>query len=223
MRNCETAELYKTAASVAFEYITGFKYPWEALSGLGDEIIKIGKSLPADKYELVGENVWIARSATVARSASISGPCIIDEDAEVRHCAFIRGKAIVGKGAVVGNSTELKNCVLFDCVQVPHYNYVGDSILGYKSHMGAGAITSNVKSDKTPVVIKSGEARLETGLKKCGAFLGEFVEVGCGSVLNPGTVIGRESSVYPLSSVRGTVAAKSIYKSRSEIALKLDK
>ena len=220
MRCCETSELYKTSASIAYGYISGFRYPWEALSGLGEEIVRIGKSLSPEKYQLVGDNIWIARSATVAASASISGPCIIDENAEVRHCAFIRGKAIVGKGSVVGNSTELKNCVLFDGVQVPHYNSVGDSVLGYKSHMGAGSITSNVKSDKTPVVIKNGTAFIDTGLKKCGAFLGDGVEVGCGAVLNPGTVIGAGSSVYPLTSVRGVIPAASICKASGVVVEK---
>ena len=217
MRYCETSKLYKTSASIAYGYISDFRYPWEALSGLGEEIVRIGKGLSPEKYELVGDDIWIARSATVAASASISGPCIIDENAEVRHCAFIRGKAIVGKGSVVGNSTELKNCVLFDGVQVPHYNYVGDSILGYRSHMGAGSITSNVKSDKTPVTVKNGTDFIDTGLKKCGAFLGDLVEIGCGSVLNPGTVIGVNTSVYPLSSVRGVLPSECIYKSHCEI------
>ena len=210
-------ELYLTRASVAFDYVLSFEYPWQALSGIGAAILRIGAELDLARYDRVGDNVWIAKSARVAQSALISGPCIIDEDAEVRHCAFVRGSAIVGKRAVVGNSTELKNCILFDGVQVPHYNYVGDSILGYKSHMGAGAITSNVKSDKTPVIIKGGEVQIATGLKKCGAFLGDFVEVGCGSVLNPGTVIGARSSVYPLSSVRGVIASDSIYKHSGEV------
>ena len=213
----KTMELYENADSIACDFVLSFEYPWEALAGIGEEIIRIGNTLSSEKYDLVGECVWIAKSATVAPTASISGPCIIDENAEIRHCAFIRGKAIVGKGAVVGNSTELKNSILFDGVQVPHYNYVGDSILGYKSHMGAGAITSNVKSDKSLVVIKSGEEQIATGLKKCGAFLGDFVEVGCGSVLNPGTVIGKDSCVYPLSSVRGVVAPFNIYKNCGEI------
>lgn len=214
----KTKELYIANASIAYDYISSFEYPWEALPEIGKEIISIGNKLPMDRFELVGDCVWIAKSAKIASSASISGPCIIDENAEVRHCAFIRGKAIVGKGAVVGNSTELKNCILFDGVQVPHYNYVGDSILGYKSHMGAGAITSNVKSDKTPVIIKSGDEQAVTGLKKCGAFLGDLVEIGCGSVLNPGTVIGPRSSVYPLSSVRGVISSDSIYKHSGEVA-----
>jgi NDP-sugar pyrophosphorylase family protein len=213
----KTKDLYIANCSIAYGYISSFEYPWQALSGIGAAILRIGAGLDSARYDRVGDNVWIAKSARVAQSALISGPCIIDEDAEVRHCAFVRGSAIVGKWAVVGNSTELKNCILFDGVQVPHYNYVGDSILGYKSHMGAGAITSNVKSDKTPVIIKGGEVQIATGLKKCGAFLGDFVEVGCGSVLNPGTVIGARSSVYPLSSVRGVISSDSIYKHSGEV------
>ena len=195
-------------------------YPWELLPKIGAYIIELGGSLPADKYEKRGENIWIAKSAKVAPTAYMNGPCIIDEDAEIRHCAFIRGNAIVGKGAVVGNSTELKNVILFNKVQVPHYNYVGDSILGFKSHMGAGSITSNVKSDKTLVVVKSSYGNIETGLKKMGAMLGDNVEVGCNSVLNPGTVIGRNSNIYPTSMVRGYVEADSIYKRQGEIAEK---
>lgn len=209
--------LYDLNHTRAADIFDGLTYPWEALDRLAGFIRELGKSLPADRFRQTGEEVWIAKSAKVFDSAYIAGPCIIDEDAEVRHCAFIRGSALVGKGAVVGNSTELKNCLLFDGVQVPHYNYVGDSILGYKSHMGAGSITSNVKSDKTPVSVRSGEERLETGRKKFGAMLGDFVEVGCGSVLNPGTVVGSRSNIYPLSSVRGFVPARSIYKSRCEV------
>lgn len=194
--------------------------PWEVLPEIGDFIIKLGKTLDPSEYEEKSENVWIAKSATVAPTASITGPAIIGKDAEVRHCAFIRGKAIVGEGAVVGNSTELKNAVLFNKVQVPHYNYVGDAVLGYKSHMGAGSICSNVKSDKKLVVVKDGDEKIETGLKKFGAMLGDHVEVGCGSVLNPGTVIGRNSNIYPLSPVRGCVPADSIYKNAKEIVKK---
>ena len=179
--------------------------------------MELGATLDPEKFEKRGEDVWIAKSATVFESAYIAGPCIIDEEAEVRHCAFIRGSVIVGKGSVVGNSTEMKNSIIFDNVQVPHYNYVGDSILGYRSHMGAGSITSNVKSDKTLVKVSVDGNRVETGLKKFGAMLGDFVEVGCGSVLNPGTVIGKNSNIYPLSSVRGTVPANSIYKSKGEV------
>jgi NDP-sugar pyrophosphorylase family protein len=187
---------------------------------IGDFIVKLGNALPGDRYGDRGGNVWVAKSATVAPTALLTGPCIIGENAEVRHCAFIRGNALVGEGAVVGNSTELKNVILFNKVQVPHYNYVGDSILGFKAHMGAGSITSNVKSDKKPVVIKGNGESVETGRKKVGAFLGDNVEVGCGSVLNPGTVIGRGSNVYPLSSVRGVVPAESIYKKKGEVVAK---
>ena len=188
------------------------------LPKIHDFILELGSRLPEDKYEKRGEDIWIAKNAKVAPTACLNGPLIVDEEAEIRHCAFIRGSAIVGKGAVVGNSTELKNVILFNKVQVPHYNYVGDSVLGFKAHMGAGSITSNVKSDKTPVVVKKGEnIHIETGLKKMGAMLGDHVEVGCNSVLNPGTVIGRESNVYPCSSVRGVVPARSIYKKKTEI------
>jgi NDP-sugar pyrophosphorylase family protein len=210
-------DLDQTIAAGIFENKT---YPWEVLADIGDYIIKLGNSLDENEYEKKGENIWIAKSASVAPTAFINGPCIIGKEAEVRHCAFIRGNAIVGEGAVVGNSTELKNVILFNKVQVPHYNYVGDSILGFKAHMGAGSITSNVKSDKKPVVIKSADGEVETGRKKVGAFLGDNVEVGCGSVLNPGTVIGRQSNVYPLSSVRGVVPADSIFKKQDDIVTK---
>ena len=210
-------DLEHTQAKALLEQVT---YPWEALAGIGDFILELGKSLPNADYDHPAENVWIAKSAKVAPTASITGPCIIGPETEVRHCAFIRGNALVGAGAVVGNSTELKNVILFDKVQVPHYNYVGDSILGYKAHMGAGSITSNVKSDKLLVVIKNGDEKIETGRKKVGAMLGDHVEVGCGSVLNPGTVVGRNSNIYPLSSVRGVVPANSIYKKQGEIAEK---
>ncbi len=206
-----------TIASAIFDNI---EYPWEALSKIGDFIIELGMKLPKDEYTMISENVWVANSAKIAPTAFIGSPAIIDKDAEVRHCAFIRGNAIVGKGAVVGNSTELKNVILFDKVQVPHYNYVGDSILGYKSHMGAGSITSNVKSDKTLVTIKNGDEKIVTGLKKMGAILGDEVEVGCNSVLNPGTVVGSHSNIYPLSMVRGYVKANSIYKNCNEIVEK---
>lgn len=200
------------------------EYPWEVLGKIHDFIIELGNTLPDDRYEKRGENIWIARTAKVAPTACLNGPLIVDEEAEIRHCAFVRGNAIVGKGAVVGNSTELKNVILFNRVQVPHYNYVGDSILGFKSHMGAGTITSNVKSDKTLVVLKSAEGEeLATGLKKMGAMLGDFVEVGCNSVLNPGTIIGRNSNVYPLSSVRGFLPEGSIYKRQGEIVTKIEK
>lgn len=212
--------LYNLEETIAAELFERAVYPWELLPEISNFIIELGKKLPEDKFTQIKENVWIANSATVAPTASINGPIIIDEEAEVRHCAFIRGNAIVGKGAVVGNSTELKNVILFNKVQVPHYNYVGDSILGFKSHMGAGSITSNVKSDKTLVVVKNGEEELETGLKKFGAMLGDHVEVGCNSVLNPGTVIGRNSNIYPTSMVRGCIPAGSIYKKKGEIVLK---
>ena len=196
------------------------EYPWQALAGLKEFIRALGPTLPAEEYDCIGEDVYVAKTATVAPTAFIGGPCIISDGAEIRHGAFIRGSAIVGAGAVVGNSVELKNCVLFDGVQVPHFNYVGDSILGYKSHMGAGAVTSNVKSDKTPVSILFGAERVLTGRKKLGALLSDFVEVGCNSVLNPGTVIGTHSNVYPLSSVRGYVPENSIYKSRDAVVTK---
>ena len=192
------------------------------LPEIGDFIVKLGSTLSPEEYDCLEGDIWIAKSAKVAPTASISGPAIIGRDAEVRHCAFIRGKVIVGDGAVVGNSTELKNSVLFNKVQVPHYNYVGDSILGFKSHMGAGSICSNVKSDKKLVIVKDGEEKVETGLKKFGAMLGDHVEVGCGSVLNPGTVIGRNTNIYPLSPVRGCVPANSIYKNKDEVITKED-
>ena len=206
---------YKEAA----EYLRGFTYPWEALSGIKELIRRIGSTLPANEFDHPSEDVWIARDAKVFPSAYIGGPCIIGHETEVRQCAFIRGSALVGNNCVVGNSTELKNVILFDNVQVPHFNYVGDSILGYKSHMGAGSITSNVKSDKTLVVVNDGRTKIETGLKKFGAMLGDNVEVGCNSVLNPGTVVGRRSSIYPTSCVRGVVPADSIWKlsGRAEI------
>lgn len=213
-------EMYDLSQTIAAGIFDGCTYPWEALKKIGDYIIELGKKLPTEEYEQVDEYVWIAKDAKVAKSASITGPCIIGKGAEVRHCAFIRGNALVGEGAVVGNSTELKNVILFNKVQVPHYNYVGDSILGYKSHMGAGSITSNVKSDKKLVVVKDGDEAIETGLKKFGAMLGDEVEVGCGSVLNPGTVVGRNANIYPLSSVRGVVKANSIYKKQGEIVEK---
>lgn len=210
-------DLYDLKETIAGEIFEGVVYPWEVLPKIHDFIIELGKRLPGELYEEKGENIWIAKSATVAPTACLNGPLIVDEDAEIRHCAFIRGNALVGKGAVVGNSTELKNVILFNKVQVPHYNYVGDSILGFKSHMGAGSITSNVKSDKTPVIIHNGDTTVETGLKKMGAMLGDCVEVGCNSVLNPGTVIGKNSNVYPTSMVRGVVPEGHIYKSKTEI------
>lgn len=215
---CRIEELYDLTHTAAAEYLAGFTYPWEALKGIKDLILSLGEKLGED-YTQVSPQVWVHNTAKVAPTAYLGAPCIIGANTEVRHCAFIRGSALVGEGCVVGNSTELKNVILFDSVQVPHYNYVGDSILGYKSHMGAGSITSNVKSDKSLVVIHTGEG-IPTGIKKVGALLGDFVEVGCGSVLNPGTVIGRNSNVYPLSSVRGVVPANSIYKTGGVIAAK---
>lgn len=220
MENAKISNLYDLDQTIAKELFEGLTYPWEALAKISDFIRKLGPTLDPERYEQRGENVWVAKSASVAPTALLNGPLIIDEEAEIRHCAFIRGNAIVGKGAVVGNSTELKNVVIFNSVQVPHYNYVGDSILGYKSHMGAGSITSNVKSDKTLVVVKDKEEKIETGLKKFGAMLGDYVEVGCNSVLNPGTVIGSHTNIYPLSSVRGVVPANSIYKNKNEVVAK---
>lgn len=220
LKGITVKELFAENDSLGYALLKTVTYPFEALRLISDYIKKIGPTLDPEIYEQKGENIWIAKSAKVAPTASITGPCIIGEGTEVRHCAFIRGSALVGNNCVVGNSTELKNVILTDTVQVPHYNYVGDSVLGSHSHMGAGSITSNVKSDKTLVVIKSGYERYETGLKKMGAVLGDFVEVGCGSVLNPGTVIGKNTNVYPLSSVRGVVPENSIYKKAGEVALK---
>ena len=220
MEQCKITNMYDLSKTIAADLFKGATYPWEVLPRIGAFIIALGETLDEEKFVRRGENIWVAKSAKIATTASLNGPLIIDEGAEIRHCAFIRGNAIVGKGSVVGNSTELKNVVIFDGVQVPHYNYVGDSILGHKSHMGAGSITSNVKSDKTLVVVKNGQEKIETGLKKFGAMLGDFVEVGCNSVLNPGTVIGPHTNVYPLSSVRGVVNANSIYKNRNEVVAK---
>ncbi len=220
LQNATIDALYTLDETIAKELFAGLTYPWEALPKIKEFIIALGETLPEEKYERREGDIWIARSAKVFPSAYIGGPAIIDEEAEIRHCAFIRGSAIVGKGAVVGNSTELKNVVLFNKVQVPHYNYVGDSILGFKAHMGAGSITSNVKSDKTLVVVKAGEETFETGLKKFGAMLGDNVEVGCNSVLNPGTVIGKNTNIYPTSMVRGVIPQGSIYKRQCEIAEK---
>lgn len=220
MEQLTVKELYNLDETIAKEIFEGVTYPWEVLPKIGAFIVELGNSLPEDEYEKVWENVWVAKSAKVAPTAFINGPAIIGKNAEIRHCAFIRGNAIVGEGAVVGNSTELKNVILFNKVQVPHYNYVGDSILGYKAHMGAGSITSNVKSDKTLTTVKTPEGPIETGLKKFGAMLGDEVEVGCGSVLNPGTVVGKNTNIYPLSMVREFVPANSIYKKRGEVAEK---
>lgn len=215
----EIKELYDLDKTIAAELFNGKTYPWEVLDGIKGFIFELGGSLDPEEFDHPEEGVWIARDAKVFPTAYIGAPCIIDHGAEVRHCAFIRGSAIVGKNAVIGNSTELKNVVLFDNVQVPHYNYVGDSVLGYKAHMGAGAVTSNVKSDKSLVVIKEAEP-IETGRKKVGAMLGDRVEVGCNSVLNPGTVIGRDSNIYPVSCVRGVIPANSIYKDKENIIQK---
>lgn len=208
----KTCELYDLTHTLARPILVDTLYPWEALPGIGDFVRALGASLPAQAYEQTGETVWIAKTAKIYPNTYIAGPCIIGPGTEVRPGAFIRGNVLVGENCVVGNSTELKNVILFDCVQVPHYNYVGDSVLGYRSHMGAGAVTSNVKQDKTPVTVRCGEEKMETGLKKFGAMLGDFVEVGCGAVLNPGTVVGRRSRIYPLSMVRGYVGADCIYK-----------
>lgn len=221
MEECKIKNLYNLEHTIAKELLEKFEYPWQVLPEISKFIIETGNKLDQELYELKGDNVWIAKSANVFPSAYIKGPVIIGENAEIRHCAFIRGNVIVGNNAVVGNSTELKNVILFDNVQVPHYNYVGDSILGYKSHMGAGSITSNVKSDKKLVVVKNGTEQIETGLKKFGAMIGDGVEVGCGSVLNPGTIIGTNSNIYPLSSVRGVIKPNSIYKNKNEIVEKL--
>lgn len=215
--NLEISNLLDLSHTLAGDYLKQFQYPWQALDGIKELILTLGAGLSPEEYDQPQPNVWVHKMATVAPTAYLGAPCIIGPETEVRHCAFIRGSALVGEHCVVGNSVELKNVILFDNVQTPHYNYVGDSILGYKSHMGAGSITSNVKSDKTLVVIKNGEEKIETGRKKMGAILGDFVEVGCNSVLNPGTILGRRSSVYPTSCVRGTVEADHIYKDKDHI------
>lgn len=222
MEEFTVANMYDLNETIAAELFDGVTYPWEVLPKIRDFIIKLGAVLPGDRFEERAPHVWVAKSAKVFDSAYLGEYCIIDEDAEVRQCAFIRGNAIVGKGAVVGNSTELKNVVLFNKVQVPHYNYVGDSILGYFSHMGAGSITSNVKSDKKLVVVKNGAEQIETGFKKFGAMLGDHVEVGCNSVLNPGTVIGRWTNIYPTSCVRGCIPANHIFKDKDHIVAKVE-
>ena len=221
MEECKIQNLYALENTIAEPLLTRYTYPWEALKNIGDFIVEFGNKLPKEDYIVKGENVWISKTANIAETAYIKGPAIICDNAEIRHCAFIRGNAIVGEGAVVGNSTELKNVILFNKVQVPHYNYVGDSILGYKSHMGAGSITSNVKSDKKLIVIKNGKEQIETGIKKIGAMLGDEVEIGCGSILNPGSIIGKNTNIYPLSSVRGVVPKNSIYKKQNEIIEKI--
>ena len=215
-----TMELYDLSHTMAGEYLKKFEYPWQALTGIKELILELGAKLDGE-FTQVSPDVWVHKTAKVAPTAHLGSPCIIGAGTEVRHCAFIRGSALVGANCVVGNSVELKNCILFDDVQVPHYNYVGDSILGYKSHMGAGSLTSNVKSDKTRVTVKYGDEKIETGLKKFGAMVGDFVEVGCNSVLNPGTVVGRESNIYPLSCVRGVVPPRSIYKTGGQIVKKV--
>lgn len=221
MEECKICNLYSLDQSIARKLLESAVYPWEVLPKIKEFIIELGNQLNKDEYEQKGENIWIAKTAKVAPTAYINGPAIIGKDAEIRHCAFIRENAIIGEGAVVGNSTELKNVILFNKVQVPHYNYVGDSILGYKSHMGAGSITSNVKSDKKLVIVKKKDAKIETGLKKFGAMIGDNVEVGCGSILNPGSVIGKNTNIYPLSSVRGVIKENSIYKNQNEIVEKI--
>ena len=220
MQGITVEELYNLEETIGSKLLEGVTYPWEALPLIGNYIKELGKTLDEKEYEKIGEDIWAAKSAKIAPTASLNGPLIVGKEAQIRHCAFIRGNAIIGEGAVVGNSTELKNVILFNKVQVPHYNYVGDSILGYKAHMGAGSITSNVKSDKTFVVVKNHGKEIPTGLKKFGAMLGDGVEVGCNSVLNPGSVIGKGSHIYPLSSVRGVVPGESIYKKQGEIIKK---
>ncbi len=222
MEKIKIEKLYDLKETIAGDYLKKFNYPFEALKGIGAEIIRLGKTLDVALYEEKEENVWVAKSAVVAPTAFLGSPCIIGENTEVRHGAFIRGNALVGNDCVVGNSVELKNVIIFNKVQVPHYNYVGDSILGFHSHMGAGSITSNVKADKSEVIIKGEGESMETGLKKVGAFLGDYAEIGCNAVLNPGTVVGRNSNVYPLSMVRGVVAENSIYKKKGEITEKCE-
>ena len=220
MEECKINNLFNLEQTIAKSLLEKYTYPWEVLPHISEFIIELGKTLPKDEYVEKKENVWIHKTAKIYESAYINGPAIICANAEVRHCAFIRGNAIVGENATVGNSTELKNVILFNNVEVPHYNYVGDSILGYKSHLGAGAITSNVKSDRQLVVIKNNNEEIETGIKKVGAMIGDNVEVGCGTVLNPGTIVGKNTNIYPLSSVRGIVAENSIYKNKNEIVVK---
>ncbi|MDO4743016.1 MAG: UDP-N-acetylglucosamine pyrophosphorylase [bacterium] len=220
MKRFYVSQLFDTSKTIARQLFEDCEYPWHILDKLGKFIVELGNTLDPEVFYKKGENIWIAKDATVFDSAYINGPCIIDQGAEIRHCAFIRGNVIVGKSSVVGNSSEVKNSVIFDCVQAPHYNYVGDSVLGYKSHMGAGSITSNIKSDKTDIVIKTSDVEIATGMRKIGAMIGDRVEIGCGSVLNPGVVIGKDTNVYPLSCVRGYVAAGSIYKKAGEIVKK---
>ncbi len=216
----KTKELFSLDKSLAGEYLSQFEYPWQALKGIKELILELGKKLDKNEYNEISENVWAHKSVKIAPTAYIGAPCIIGKDTEVRQCAFIRSAALIGEECVIGNSTEVKNAIIFDSVQVPHFNYVGDSILGYKSHLGAGAVTSNVKSDRSLVKVKTADGTIETGLKKLGAMVGDNVEVGCNSVLNPGTVIGRNSNIYPLSSVRGTVSENSIFKNQQNIVVK---
>lgn len=220
MEALKSVNLFDFSKTIAKELFESAEFPWELLPKISEYILKLGPTLPADKFEQIGENIWVAKSAKVAPSASLNGPLIIDEEAEIRHCAFIRGNAIVGKGAVVGNSTELKNCILFDSVQAPHYNYVGDSIYGYKAHTGAGVIASNLKADKSLVTVNFRGEKVETGVKKFGAMIGDFGDIGCNTVMNPGSVIGRRTNVYPLSFVRGYVEEDSIYKKQGEVVKK---
>ena len=222
MENAKIVNLYNLDETIAKDIFEGCMYPWEVLPKIKDFILELGKTLDKEEYDQIDENIWVAKSAKVAPTAFIKGQAIIGKNAEVRHCAFIRGNAIVGENTVVGNSTELKNVILFNNVQVPHYNYVGDSILGFKAHMGAGSVTSNVKSDKKLVIVKNGEEKIETGLKKFGCMIGDNVEVGCGSILNPGSVIGKNTNIYPLSSVRGVIPPNSIYKKQGEVVEKMD-
>ncbi len=221
MKECEIVNLYDLNETIAKDFLSKFKYPWEALKYIEEFILELGPKLPKEEYNQIDENIWIHKTACVYESSYIKGPTIICKGAEIRHCAFIRGKAIIGEDAVVGNSSELKNVILFNKVQVPHYNYVGDSILGYKAHLGAGSITSNLKSDKKLIIIKGKDEQIETGIKKIGAMIGDNVEVGCGTVLNPGTIVGKNTNIYPLSSVRGVVRENSIYKNKNEIVDKL--
>ncbi len=216
-----TDDLFDLSHTMASGYLSEFVYPWQALKGIENLILMLGKTLDKNEFTEIKKNVWIHKTATISPTAFIGSPCIIDEETEVRHCAFIRSSALIGKKCVIGNSTELKNVIIFDNVQVPHYNYVGDSILGYRAHMGAGSITSNVKSDKSLITIKTNNETIETGLKKCGAMLGDYVETGCNTVLNPGTIIGRNTNIYPLSCVRGFVEQNSIYKAENKIVPKL--
>ncbi len=221
MKELLSVNLFDFTKTIARELFESADYPWELLPKISDYIMELGATLPKEKFDKIGDNIWVAKSAKVAPTASLNGPLIIDEEAEIRHCAFIRGNAIVGKGAVVGNSTELKNCILFDSVQAPHYNYVGDSIYGYKAHTGAGVIASNLKADKSLVTVNFRGEKVATGVKKFGAMIGDFGDIGCNSVLNPGSVIGRGTNVYPLSFVRGYVEENSIYKKQGEVVKKV--